>query len=68
MSFLKIKDPTKRDFLVNELIKTRRAIFNDSMSKQLGDISRQQEICKLFKPVTSELSESLSRPPILSVS
>ena len=58
MSFLKIKDPTKRDFLVNELIKTRRAIYNDSMSEQLGDMSRQQEISKLFKPVTSELSES----------
>jgi len=36
MSFLKIKDPSNRDKLVNEYIKTKNKIQNDFCSERLG--------------------------------
>ena len=52
MSFLKITDPKKRDFIVNELIKTRQIIQQNFLSERVGDLSTQYELSKLFKPVT----------------
>ena len=52
MSFLKITDHKKRDFIVNEFLKTRQNIQQNFLSARVGDLSRQYELLKLFKPVT----------------
>ena len=52
MSFLKITDPKKRDFIVNEFLKTRQNIQPDFLSELVGDSSTQHELSKLFKPIT----------------
>ena len=51
MSFLKITDPKKRDFIVNEFLKTRHNIQQNFLSERVGDLSTQYELSKLFKPV-----------------
>ena len=52
MSFLQISDPKKRDFIVNEFLKTRQNIQQNFLSERVGDLSTQHELSKLFKPVT----------------
>ena len=52
MSFLKIADPKKRDFIVNVFLKTRQNIQQNMLSERLGDVNTQYELSKLFKPVT----------------
>ena len=52
MSFLKITDPKKRDFIVNEFLKTGQHIQQNYLSERVGDSSTQHELSKLFKPVT----------------
>ena len=62
MSFLKITDPKKRDFIVNEFLKTRQNIEQNFLSERVGDLSTQYELSKLFKPVTdmqNDLKEGL---------
>ena len=62
MSFLKITDPKKRDFIVNEFLKTRQNIQQNFLSERVGDMSTQYELSKLFKPVTDmhkDLKEGL---------
>ena len=62
MSFLKITDPKKRDFIVNEVLKTRQNIQQNFLSERVGDLSTQHELSKLFKPVTDmqiDLKEGL---------
>ena len=51
MSFLKITDPKKRDFRVNECLKTRQSIQQNFLSERVGDLNTQYELTKLFKPV-----------------
>ena len=52
MSFLKITGPKKRDFIVNELLKTRQNIQQNVLSEREGDLNTQYELSKLIKPVT----------------
>ena len=52
MSFLKIIDPKKRDFIVNDFLKTRPNIQQIFLSERVGDVNAQYELSKLFKPVT----------------
>ena len=52
MSFLKITDPKKRNFIVNQFIKTRQNIQQNFTSERVGDLSTQHEFPMLFKPVT----------------
>ena len=62
MSFLKITDPKKRDFIVNEFLKTRQNIQQNFLSQRVGDLSTQYELSKLFKPITDmqkDLTEGL---------
>ena len=62
MSFLKITDPKKRDFIVNEFLKTRQNIQQTFVSERVGDLSTQYELSKLFKPFTDmqkDLKEGL---------
>ena len=59
MSFLKITDPKKRDFIVNDFLKTRQNSQQIFLSKRVDDLSTQYE---LFKPVTDmqkDLKEGL---------
>ena len=53
MSFLKITDHKKRDFIVNEFLKTRQNIRQNFLSERVGDLSTQYEISKLFKQGTN---------------
>ena len=39
MSFLKITDPKKRDYIVNEFVKTRQNIQQNVLSERVGDLS-----------------------------
>ena len=62
MSFLKITNPKKRDFIVNEFLNTRQNIQQNFLSERLGDVNTQYELSKLFKPVTDlqkDLKEGL---------
>ena len=62
MSFLKITDPKKRDFIVDEFLKTRQNIQQNFLSERVGDSRTQHELSKLFKPVTDmqkDLKEGL---------
>ena len=52
MPFLKITDPRKRDFIVNEFLKTRQNIQQNFLSGRVGGLSTQYELSKLFKSVT----------------
>jgi len=56
MSFLKITDPSKRDFRVNEFLKAKRNIQQSYQSEKLGDIGLQRELTKLYKPITDSQS------------
>jgi len=51
MSFLKITDPTKRDFLVQEYLKTRDKVPKNYITERTGELGAQRELTKLFKPV-----------------
>jgi hypothetical protein len=55
MSFLKIRDPNKRDQLAQELLNTRRAIKEESYSNHLGKFTIQDKYSKQLKPVTDKL-------------
>ena len=62
MPFLKITDPKKRDFIVNEFLTRRQMIQQNFPSERVGDLSTQNELSKLFKPVTNmqnDLKEGL---------
>ena len=52
MLFLKMTDPKKRDFTVNEFLKRRQNIQQNFLSECLGDVNAQYELSKLFKPDT----------------
>ena len=52
ISFLKITDPKKRDFIVNEFLKTSQNIQQNFLSERVGDLSTQYELSNLFKSVT----------------
>ena len=62
MSFLKITDPKKRDFIDNKFLKTRQDIQQNVLSERVGDLSTQYELSELIKPVTDmqkDLKEGL---------
>ena len=52
MSFLKITDPKKREFIVNEFLKTKMNIQQSFVSELVDDLSTPYELSMLFKPVT----------------
>jgi len=58
MSFLKIKDPSKRDKLIAEYIKTKNKIQNDFRSERLGEQSMYEDFGKIFKPITEQQKKS----------
>jgi len=58
MSFLKIKDPSKRDKLVAEYLKTKNKIQNDFRSERFGEQSVYEEFGKICKPITEQQQKS----------
>lgn len=62
MSFLKINDPKKRDFIVDQFLKTKENIQKNYISERLGESNIQRELSKVFKPITETqktLTESI---------
>ena len=49
MSFLKITDPKKGDFIANEFLKTRQNIQQNFVSECVGDLSTQYELSKTLQ-------------------
>ena len=52
MSFIKIKDPRKREELIKDLIETRKRIKDNFIARKVGESEYQSGLTKLFKPVT----------------
>ena len=52
MSFIKIKDPRRREELIKDFIETRKRIKDNFIAKKVGEIEYQTGLTKLFKPVT----------------
>ena len=52
MSFIKIKDPRKREELIKDLIETRKRIKDNFIAKKVGESEYQTGLTKLFKPIT----------------
>jgi len=58
MSFLKIKDPSKRDKHVAEYLKTKNKIKEDFRSERLGEQSMYEDFGKIFKPIAKQQQTS----------
>src|SRR6218665_150372 len=56
MSFLKITDPPKRDFIVEEVLKSKKNIKQNFLFERLGDIGLQRELTKMHKPIVDSQS------------
>ena len=52
MSFIKIKDPRKREELIKDFIETRKRIKDNFVAQKVGEVEYQTGLTKLFKPVT----------------
>ena len=52
MSFIKIKDPRRREELIKDLIETRKRIKDNCIARKVGESEYQTGLTKLFKPVT----------------
>ena len=68
MSFLKITDPAKRDFIVQEYLKTKDNVRKNYITERTGELGAQRELTKFFKPVietqktvAKDLSQDLSK-------
>src|SRR6218665_216624 len=57
MSFLKITDPAKRDFIVEKFIESKNNIQRDLLSDKIGDIGLQRELTKAYKPILDSQSQ-----------
>ena len=67
MSFLKITDPNKRDFIVEEFLKTKKNVRQNFLSEKLGDFSLQNELSKLYKPITDSQTQIAKEQKALSL-
>ena len=52
MSFIKVKDPRKREELIRDFIETRKRIKDNFVARKVGEIEYQTGLTKLFKPIT----------------
>ena len=60
MSFLKIKDPVKRDLIVKEYLEIKKNIRDDLLSEKTGEQQLQTNLSKFFKPIT-EMQKATTR-------
>ena len=58
MSFIKVKDPRKREELVRDFIETRKRIKDNFVARKVGEAEYQTGLTKLFKPVTETQKKS----------
>ena len=52
MSFLKIKDPSKRDAIVKEYLELKKNIRNNLLSERTGELELQSDLSKFYGPIT----------------
>ena len=52
MSFIKVKDPRKREELIRDFLETRKRIKDNFVARKVGEAEYQTGLTKLFKPVT----------------
>ena len=52
MSFLKIRDPTKRDQTVKEYLELKKNIRGNLLSERTGEQQLQTELTKFYRPIT----------------
>ena len=52
MSFIKVKDPRKREELIRDFIETRKRIKDNFVARKVGEAEYQTGLTKLFKTVT----------------
>ena len=52
MSFIKVKDPKKREELIRDFIETRKRIKDNFVARKVGESDYQTGLTKLFKPIT----------------
>ena len=69
MSFLKITDPAKRDFIAQEYLKTKHNVRKNYITERTGELGAQRELTKFFKPViesqktvAKDLSKEVTQP------
>src|SRR6218665_83396 len=56
MSFLKVTDPSKRDFIVEQFLKSKKNIKQKFLAERLGDIGLQRKLTKMFKQIVNSQS------------
>ena len=61
MSFIKVKDPRKREELIRDFIETRKRIKDNFIAKKVGEAEYQTGLTKLFKPVTETQKETMEK-------
>ena len=61
MSFIKVKDPRKREELIRDFIETRKRIKDNFIAKKVGEAEYQTGLTKLFKPVTETQKETAEK-------
>ena len=61
MSFIKIKDPRKREELIKDFIETRKRIKDNFIARKVGEAEYQTGLTKLFKPVTETQKETAEK-------
>ena len=52
MSFLKIRDPAKRNQMVEEYLNLKKNIRDNMLSERTGEQQLQTDLSKIFKPIT----------------
>ena len=52
MSFLKIKDPAKRDAIVKEYLGLKKNIRDNLLSERTGELELQTDLSKFYRPIT----------------
>ena len=52
MSFLKIKDPAKRDAMVKEYLELKKNIRDNLLSERTGELELQTNLSKFYRPIT----------------
>ena len=52
MSFLKIRDPVKRDQTVKEYLELKKNIRDNLLSERTGEQQLQTQLTKFYRPIT----------------
>jgi hypothetical protein len=53
MPLIKITDPKKREDLVDEYLKNKKAVQQSFLAEKLSDLNQFYELSKAFKPITN---------------